>query len=271
MRLTGRAWGLAWSAILLFIFSSAALAEEAGDVSTYIISIKRLFESVEFEHALNQIQLARQTPHGTEEDVTLSLYEGIILAEQGKLDQCTGAFQAALLLRPDAKLPVMVSPKVAQHFESVRQKVKRELESALVKREAERQQAQAVPPDAALEKTMGRVPEKVPAAGSLRRYSLIPAIAGGALVVAGGASWAVSRGELNRLTQDAPGLTTKEDVQRSVSRGRRWQTVGVSLLGVGTAGLAAAAGFYFLGAPQGSVSLGLGTDGTSAIVYGRWP
>ncbi|WP_239470602.1 hypothetical protein [Archangium violaceum] len=89
--------------------------------------------------------------------------------------------------------------------------------------------------------------------------------------MAGGISWAISRGTLNQLRTNDPRIATREDVQRNVSRGNTWQTVGISLLGAGAAGLVTAAGMYVLGSPDQPVSLGVSTDGTSAFVHGRWP
>jgi hypothetical protein len=240
-------------------------------VKTYLISIQRLFAGLEYERALMQIQLAQQMPRGPEEDVTLALYEGIIQCELGDQDQSIGAFKSALLLQPDAKLPVQVSPKVTKLFESVRQQVKLEL----ARREAEHKQAEPAPPPpppvqaAALPPT--KPPEQVSQQSTLRSYSLIPAIAGGALAVAGGIAWGLSRSELNQLRSDEPKLATLEEVQQSISRGRTQQTLGVSLLSLGAASLATAAGLYVLGAPDKSVEVGVSTNGTSAFVYGRWP
>lgn len=107
--------------------------------------------------------------------------------------------------------------------------------------------------------------------GEVRSYALVPAIAGGTFLVAGGVSWAISRGELNKLRSDDPRIATRADMERSVSRGQTWQTVGVSLLGLGVAGLATAAGMYVLGGPDQPVTIGIGTNGKSAFVHGRWP
>jgi hypothetical protein len=168
---------------------------------------------------------------------------------------------------------VQVSPKVEKLFESVRQQVKIEITPLLAQRERKKaeaaSQAQPLVKPSALPPTA--LSDQVPRRRDLRRYSLVPAIVGGALVVAGGVAWGISRGDLNQLRNDDPKLTTVEDVQRGISRGRTWQTVGVSLLSVGAAGLAAATGMYVLGAPDNSVELGVSTNGTSAFVHGRWP
>lgn len=105
------------------------------EIRNYIISIGRLHDSLEYELALNRIQLARQVPRGTEDEVTLALYEGIILCEMGKLKPGSAVLKSALFLRPDAKLPVQVAPKIEQLFESMRKQVKREVATHLSPRE----------------------------------------------------------------------------------------------------------------------------------------
>ncbi|ADO68051.1 hypothetical protein [Stigmatella aurantiaca] len=258
--------------LLLGIIPSTVRAEGAAEVQTYLLSIQRLFDDLEYERALSEIQLARQVPHGTDEEVTLTLYEGILQYELGQQEQGKAAFKSALSLRPEAKLPVQVAPKVKSLFESVRQQVNQEMASLRAQREAERLKAEAaapaLPPPALPSAT---VSEEVQPRRDLRRYALVPAIAGGALAIAGGIAWGISRGELNQLRNDDPKLATMEDVQQSISRGRTWQTVGVSLLSVGAAGLAAATGMYVLGGPDKPVALSVGTTGTSAVIQGRWP
>jgi tetratricopeptide (TPR) repeat protein len=80
----------------------------------------------DYEHALELIELARQRPLGTSELVILSLYEGIILYELSRFVESGDAFQMALLIRPDAKLPEPVSPKIESHFETIRKRVQQE-------------------------------------------------------------------------------------------------------------------------------------------------
>jgi hypothetical protein len=77
----------------------------------------------DYEGALEQIGLARQRPLGTSELVVLSLYEGIILYELARFVESGDAFEMALLIRPDAKLPELVSPKIESHFETIRKRV----------------------------------------------------------------------------------------------------------------------------------------------------
>jgi hypothetical protein len=261
--------------LVLLVVPHAGHAERSADIQTYLRSIQRLFDDLEYERALDQIRLARQAPRAAEEDVTLSIYEGIIQYELGQQEQSRAAFKAALLLQPDAALPVQVAPKVRSLFESVRQQVKLTAVPSPVQRDAGRPRSEAekplTPPAKPVLGPEEVLADRTPRPSGVRKYALIPAIAGGALAVSGGIAWGMSRGHLNRLRSDDPKVATLEDVQRETSQGRRWQTAGVSLLSVGAAGLAAAAGMYVLGGPEQSVSLSVGSSGSAAFVYGRWP
>ncbi|QRN97565.1 hypothetical protein JRI60_00265 [Archangium violaceum] len=253
---------------LLLLTPPTVHAQGSSEVQDYLVSVNRLYEDLEYERALEQIHRARRLARGVEEDVALGLYEGILLDELGKQDDATAAFKTALFLRPEAKLPVQVSPKVEQHFESVRAGVKRELAPILARREAERRQAQPAPPRDVRPPGTGEVSATH---GDTRSRALLPGIAGGVLLAAGGVSYGLSRVELSRLRTDDAGLVTRADAHDSASRGKTYQAVGLGLLGAGVVGLGAATGLYLLGSPTEPVALGVSTDGTSAFVYGRWP
>jgi hypothetical protein len=274
-----------------------ALAQGSTDVQAYLLSVKRLYEDLENESALKQIASAKKLPRTKNEDVTLSLYEGVIQADLSHWEKSAAAFKAALIQHPEAQLPVKVSPKVQQHFEKVRQQVKQELmarakpptpppgptpaparpPASPPKQEAAATQAGPMPkrpeltPDQPPSPTVLQEPPSVMARSSTRPRILIPAIASGALLAAGGTSWALSRRELSRLNRDDPSLATRQDAQSAASRGRTLQSVGVGLLGAGIVGLGLTAGWYALGGGSSRLSLQVGTSGTSAFVQGRWP
>ncbi|KFE62321.1 hypothetical protein DB31_4031 [Hyalangium minutum] len=233
----------------------------------HLTAAARLYEALEYERALTQIELARKQPHSSDQEVELSLYEGIILAESGKQESSTAAFKSALLVQPDAKLPVKVSPKVNTFFESVREQVKREL-AALAPKEPPKAEP---PPPQPVAAPPAAVATQSPVLKGLRSAAPVTAIAGGTLFVAGGITYALSRSELGRLRDNDAALDSQEAVDKTVSKGRTLQTVGVGLAVAGTAGLLAAAGGFLLGSPEAPVAVGLGTDGTSAFVFGRWP
>ncbi|WNG15742.1 hypothetical protein [Cystobacter fuscus] len=113
---------------LALLLPRSVPAANDSEVKNCITSIRHLYKSLDYEHALSQIQLARQMQRGTEDEVTLSLYEGLILYDMGKQDEALTAFRAALLLRPDVALPEQkIAPKVRTRFEDMRRKVKREI------------------------------------------------------------------------------------------------------------------------------------------------
>ncbi|WNG48998.1 hypothetical protein F0U60_36430 [Archangium minus] len=116
--------------VVLLSLSAHAAGESAGavDFKNTISMLSRLFRQGEYEQAVDVIEVVRQRPLGTSELVTLSLYEGILLYEWGKHEEAGDAFQMALMLRLDAKLPEPVSPKIENLFEASRRAVQKELE-----------------------------------------------------------------------------------------------------------------------------------------------
>lgn len=124
----GLLWPLGLMALGLTLLSPApALAQNDPEVKAYLLSVRQLYDEGENESALRQIAKARALTHSPADEAALSLYEGIILADQNREDASTEAFKKALRVQPEAKLPVKVSPKVAQRFEQTRKEVKEEL------------------------------------------------------------------------------------------------------------------------------------------------
>ena len=266
-------------AVAILLLPLSARAEDASPMQRYILSVKRLYSDLEYEAALKQLERARRFASTVEENVTLSLYEGIVLADMNRWEESATAFQSALFLQLDAVLPVKVSPKVEGYFESQRKKVKRDIELAQKAAEPSKSllpRQDAAPPPAANQ------PVPVPAAalpvtpspGTGRQLTrpqvLIPAIGGGVLLIAGGTSWMLSRQELSKLREHDKSITNRDDLRRTASRGSTYQTVGVGLLGAGLVGLGTATVLFFNQSPD-QAAIGISTNGTSASVHGRWP
>ncbi|WP_147445538.1 tetratricopeptide repeat protein [Corallococcus aberystwythensis] len=277
---------LCW--VILVILPSVSLAAPSSEVKIHLEAIANLYEELEYERALAQLATARRQASGPEDDVELSLWEGLLLAELSRTEEAAAAFTSALVLRPDAQFPVKVSPKVSNQLESLRKAVKRTQQTrrgapspSPTPRQATDAPREEPPPSSspqiASSSSVGSAsapPLQVTQEtqkSSLRSKAYIPAIAGGALTVAGGVSWALSRGERSKLRNADPSLTNFADVDRAASRGRTLQAAGVGLLGVGVLGLGLATGMYLIDAPEKSVAMQLGTDGRSAFVYGRLP
>ncbi len=131
----------------------SALAED--DFQSYLRAAVQLYEDLEYERALSQLQRARRIARGVAQDVSLGVHEGILLAELGRRDEARAAFETALLLDPDAKLPLPVSPKLEREFESIRERVLTTL--------ASRQQWQKERPEEAAPEEVSDRPELPPA------------------------------------------------------------------------------------------------------------
>lgn len=264
---SGQALGAALCWLLLVIVPWKGLAAPGPAVQPYLVSVSRLHEALAFERALEQLVTARRLSSGVEDDVALSLWEGIIMAELDWKDEAAAAFKAALFLQPDAQLPVRVPPGISEQFESLREDVKQ----SLARSGDATAQVADTPHGKPEQPSATQVPPAARTARTPRFRALLPAIIGGTLTAAGGVSWALSRGELSKLRNADPALANLQSVDRSVSRGRALQTAGVGLMSAGVLGLGLAAGMYFLGAPTERGSVSLGTDGKSAFVSGSWP
>jgi hypothetical protein len=231
------AW-MSRSRLLLLLFgllsATPSIAEKKTDTSETVSELKRLYEDGKYTTGLKRAESALSSTRLDKRDrVTLLLFQGIFSYYEEK-EQAGAAFTKAFTDSPDERLPVEVSPKVKEFADSFR-------------------------------------PKPVPF--NPRTHARIPAVAGGALSVAGGIFVGVSRNDANRLRTNDPRIQSRADVDVLVARGQTRQTLGYSLLGVGVAGLVTATGMYLWGKPPSAegVSLGVGTDGTSAFVYGRWP
>jgi len=272
---------MALVASLLFLPISVH-AQSDPTLKGYLLSVSSLYSALEYEQALEQISRAKRFARTAEDDVILSLYEGIILADMSRWDESTAAFKAALFVDPKAELPLEVSPKVKSRFEAVRQDVQRELANA---KPSTRPQQPALPeglserppPQEDIKRTPptnNLVPPVASPKASGRRFTrpqvLIPAISGGVLMVAGGTSWVLSKRELSRLRSTDESLDTREAIHRSAARGSTYQAIGLGLVGAGLVGVGVATGLFFT-APTGRVALGISTNGSSAFVMGTWP
>lgn len=130
-RVTAVALGL-----LVALIPVTARAQSA-DAQRYLLAASRLYENLEYERALDQLRKARGVSGGVDDDVTIALYEGIILSDMGKKDEAVAAFREGLYLKPEAKLPVKVAPKIEQLFLATKNDVLKELQPILAKKRAE--------------------------------------------------------------------------------------------------------------------------------------
>src|SRR5437879_6463465 len=122
------------------ILASAASRAECrrAEVDRYAAAAVRLYESLEYERALDSITKGKESSCGSDDDAMLGMYEGIIRSDLGQAEQARAAFKEALLLKPDAEVPLKVSPKVRKQIEAIRATAKKELAPILAKQDEER-------------------------------------------------------------------------------------------------------------------------------------
>jgi len=116
------------------LLAAPAMAEEpakqppqalktSAAVEEIISSAVKLYKALEYERALDELKKARALSPDRDASARIYLHEGIIYAGMGEVtarDKAMDSFEQALLLKPDLKLPLMVSPKVERDFETTR-------------------------------------------------------------------------------------------------------------------------------------------------------
>lgn len=255
------------AAVLLFVCvvlpPRSGLAREARTVQSYLAEAMRLYDLLEFEQALEQLAQGRTASTGRDDDASLSLHEGLILAELGRSEASDAAFEAALERQPDAVFPTVVSPKVQQRFEKVRQQVKARLTL--------RPSQPATHPSSSLQQDSVAASAVEPSQSSVRVW--LPASIGGGLLVGSGVTYLLARGQEAKLKGTGSDFATPADVKRTTSRGQTYQRISLGLAGAGVAALGVSAGLYLMARPSKAqrLALSVGSDGTSAYLFGRWP
>ncbi|RKH00948.1 tetratricopeptide repeat protein, partial [Corallococcus sp. CA053C] len=199
------------------VIPSGGQAQEARKVQPYLNEALRLYNELDYEQALEQLAQGRSVSEGAADDVSLSLYEGLILAELGRTEASTAAFTAALTLHPEAALPVLVSPKVQQRLEEVRQQVKQQHAQTASPPEKAPPSRVAVEPPLPTVANIGSPAREARATSSRRVW--VPTAIGGGLLAGGGIAYLLARGELSKLKGSGSDFGTPEDVKSTSSRG----------------------------------------------------
>jgi len=95
-------------------------APAPSELDRYLTAATRLLEATEYEQALRQVEKAQRLATNSADEVRVSLLEGVLHGELGRTDKARQAFRAALALELSAQLPVKVSRRLKELFESVR-------------------------------------------------------------------------------------------------------------------------------------------------------
>jgi len=111
---------------------------QSNEVKRFLNAAITLYENLEYEKALKQLQKARGKSNGSDDEMKISLLEGVVLADLGKEERALTAFKTAFGLDLEAKLPVEVSPKVGVIAEKARANVRKLLAPQLAREKEEK-------------------------------------------------------------------------------------------------------------------------------------
>jgi hypothetical protein len=125
--------------VAALILAAPAFADEE-DFTRFLNAAVRLYENLEYERALEQVRNARRQAVTPDQQASAALYEGIMLSDLNRPDEARAAFKEALLLKPDAAMPIKVSPKVTKDFEETRTAAQKELAPLLARQAEEKRQ-----------------------------------------------------------------------------------------------------------------------------------
>jgi hypothetical protein len=241
-------------------------ARGPGDVKRYLDSAAAFYDKLDFERALDQARRAEAFSRGPDDDVQIALIEGIMLASLAREDDADAAFRKGLSLKPDAQLPYTVSPKIQKRFEAVRTEVNK-----VVGPLRELPETSASTPDTAAAAQSTDVDTSAGTSGpNTRVLSVIPAVAGVALVTAATISWVVAQGQYNSLTQ---GTVSPAVALQYKSSGPTNATVGWVCMGTGVVALGAAAVLFATGGKSSGVEASAMwiPGGASVALSGAFP
>ncbi len=246
---------------------------QSAEVKKYLNAAVTLYENLEYEKALKQIQRAKTKSTGASDDARIALYEGIVFADMGKEQKALDAFKTGLSMEPEAKLPLEVSPKVEKVFVKARENVHKmlgpqldkqraeeqarvEAEKARVAEEQRKKDEEAARLAAVKPAEPDRPPPAVvvkPAPGpSARTLGLIPLGVG---VVSGGLAayfLVTANGQQAALNAGTPPVAQATAVRES---GKTNALLGYVFTGVAAAGIAAGGLMMGLGGSKAQVSL----------------
>ena len=292
----------------LLVCTAPGIGWAQEDFERSMDTVRQLLDSQEYGQALDRLDRLKPLVRDANQRSRVALYEGLVLSNMGRRtqDRAYAAFRAALLQDPQASLPVKVAPRLERNFEEVRARVLKEL----AERPAPVRHVPASPASVAMEvsapsvagsgrglagapagldtadkmRLLAKWPalaasntmEFAPGAETFRQKAsrprvLVPAIAGGALLVSGGVFWGLALREQSQLRREDFSDGTMEDSRAAALRGKRYQNWGIGLAGAGGAALGVATVLYVLQAPKAPVSLGLDANGAAVFLHGTWP
>jgi tetratricopeptide (TPR) repeat protein len=282
--------------VLVFALSLAtattAFAQQSPEVTKYLQASIALYENLEYAKALAQVQKAKTKAKSPDDEARCSVLEAVVLADMGKDEKASKAFQEAFSIDPELKLPVAVAPKIQALSEKAREQVKKMLAPTLAAQKAEEEKrlaeekakadavkaeeekrrqdalAQQQKEEDERRKLLQPPPAVVKPGPSARSLSWIPGAVGLLSAGVATAAFVSASGSYKSLTSN----TAMTPAQALAARdgGKTMATLGWVFSGVAVAGIGAAVVMFLVGgdaAPQPAVSFFLTPQG-GAVTFG---
>jgi hypothetical protein len=95
----------------------------AGAPNAHLAAAQRLYQKLDLDAALAELQLAEGARGSEEEMVQILIYRGLIYSETGKTADASDQFKRALAMRPWSEVPPETSPRIAKTFNEARKSV----------------------------------------------------------------------------------------------------------------------------------------------------
>jgi tetratricopeptide (TPR) repeat protein len=203
-------------------------------VQALLEQARAAYAKLEYERALDLTHRASEFSRNADDDVKISLVEGVMLYSLGRDDEAEAAFRKAVALDREAKLPFLVSPKIEHKLETVRTEVKK-----VIPRDPERLLPEHSEQTATNQiQQTAEAPEPPPR--NLRPAAWAVGGGGVALLLGGGGSLLVAKSRHDALTSGSQNTAPATAIQYR-NEGPVWQTAGWALVSAGVAAVGTSA------------------------------
>jgi len=104
--------------------AAGAPAAAAAAPSAHLAAAQRLYQKLEFDAALPELQQAEAGAKENEDEMAqVLIYRGLVYSQTGKGADASEQFKRALAIRPWAELPAETSPRTAKIFSEARKSI----------------------------------------------------------------------------------------------------------------------------------------------------
>ena len=112
------------AAAAALLLAAPARADSATAPSAHLAAAQRLYQKLDLDAALAELQQAEAAAKDNEDEtVQVLIYRGLIYSETNKTAEANDQFKRALAIRPWAEVPAETSPRIAKMFGDARKSI----------------------------------------------------------------------------------------------------------------------------------------------------